>query len=388
VVQQKWRLAAAVADLTGQPGFAQTFLPKGRAPEVGELFRMPHAARALRLIAQTKGEALYRGEIGAAVAAFVQASGGALTPADLAAYAPEWVRPLAQDYRGYTLHEIPPNGQGIAAQMAAGILQHTPVAELPLDSLESIHLQIEAMKLAFADVYRHVSEPRTMRLTPAEMLDAGYLAERSRLIDPKRAQAPGPGLPKRGGTIYLTAADESGMMVSFIQSNYMGFGSGVVEPTFGISLQNRGHGFSRDLDSANVVGPGKRPFHTIIPAFLSRAGRPVMSFGVMGGHMQPQGHLQTMLRMVDHGQNPQAACDAPRWRVNDGLSINVEPHTDRAVVQGLMDLGHQIDGLDDSYMDFGAGQFIWRLDEGQGEAAERGYVAASDPRRDGAAVGF
>ena len=174
------------------------------------------------------------------------------------------------------------------------------------------------------------------------------------------------------------------MMVSFIQSNYMGFGSGVVEPTFGISLQNRGAGFSLDRMHPNVVAPGKRPFHTIIPAFLTRDGAPQMAFGVMGGHMQPQGHLQTLVRMLDHRQNPQTACDAPRWRVNDGLDINVERTMPAATIEGLRSLGHHIVGLDDSYMDFGAGQFVWRLGDPQGD----GYLAASDARRDGAAVGF
>jgi len=384
VVQQKWRLASKVAELIEGPGYAETFLPKGRPPEVGERFAMPHASRALRLIGATQGEAFYRGEIAQAIAAWSKQHGGAMTAADLAAYQPEWVTPLAQDYRGHTLHEIPPNGQGIAAQMALGMLQHFDLAALPVDGPACQHLQIEAMKLAFADVYRFVADERFMEGPPAMLLDAQYLATRARLIDPQRAQAFGPGDAIKGGTIYLSAADESGMMVSFIQSNYMGFGSGVVEPTFGISLQNRGHGFSLDAHSPNVVAPGKRPFHTIIPGFLSQDGQPVMSFGVMGGNMQPQGHVQTLVRMLDHGQNVQAACDAPRWRFNQGLEINVEAGMPAATVDALRALGHRIDGFADSYQDFGAGQFIWRL----GDPAVEGYVAASDPRRDGAAVGF
>ena len=384
VVQQKWHNASQVADLVAGPGFAAQFLPKGRAPEVGERFAMPNMARALRLIGATKGEAFYRGEIGAAVAGWSSQHGGALTAADLANYRPEWVEPLAQEYRGHTLHEIPPNGQGIAAQMALGMLQHFDLAALPIDGPACQHLQIEAMKLAFADVYRFVADERFMEGPPSTLLDPQYLAARAKLIDPTRAQVFGAGYGIKGGTIYLTAADESGMMVSFIQSNYMGFGSGVVEPTFGISLQNRGHGFSLDAHSPNVVAPGKRPFQTIIPGFLSQGGRPVMSFGVMGGNMQPQGHVQTLVRMLDHGQNLQAACDAPRWRFNQGLEINVERHMPAATLQALQALGHQVVGLEDSYMDFGAGQFIWRL----GDPAVEGYVAASDPRRDGAAVGF
>jgi gamma-glutamyltranspeptidase/glutathione hydrolase len=384
VVQQKWMLASKVAELVAGPGFAAQFLPKGRPPEVGERVAMANVARALKLIGATKGEAFYRGEIGAAVADWSRQHGGAMTAADLASYQPEWVTPLAQDYRGHTLHEIPPNGQGIAAQMALGILQHFDLASLAIDGAACQHLQIEAMKLAFADVYRFVADARFMEGPPSVLLDAQYLATRARLIDPMRAQVFGAGYGIKGGTIYLSAADESGMMVSFIQSNYMGFGSGVVEPSFGVSMQNRGHDFSLDAKSPNVVAPGKRPFHTIIPGFLSQAGQPVMSFGVMGGHMQPQGHIQTLVRMLDHGQNVQAACDAPRWRFNEGLEINVERHMPAATLQALQALGHQVVGLEDSYMDFGAGQFIWRL----GDPAVEGYVAASDPRRDGAAVGF
>ncbi|MBB3282750.1 gamma-glutamyltransferase family protein [Mitsuaria sp. BK037] len=384
IVQSKWRMASEVADLVAQPGFAEAFLPRGRAPEVGELFRFPGAARTLRLIAATKGEAFYRGEVAEATAAFARETGGAITAADFAAYAPQWVDTISMDYAGHTLHEIPPNGQGIAALIALGILKQFDIGALPVDSTASQHLQIEAMKLAFADVYRHVGDPRTMKVQVAELLDPGYLASRAKLIDMKRAQDFQAGNPVKGGTIYLTAADESGMMVSFIQSNYMGFGSGVVVPGYGLSLQNRGHGFTREAGHANVVAPGKRPFHTIIPAFLMKDGQPQMSYGVMGGNMQPQGHLQTLVRMLDYRQHPQAACDAPRWRFNEGLSINVEPSMAPQTIDGLRALGHQIGDIHDSYQDFGAGQFIWRL----GDPAVEGYVAASDPRRDGAAAGW
>lgn len=385
VVQQKW--AAAVPELQSQPGFAQSFMPWGRAPQVGELFQFPAAARALRAIGATRGEAFYTGEIAQAMAAFAQAQGGSLSLADLAAHRPEWVTPIARNYRGYTLHEIPPSGQGIAALIALGILEQFDLARLPVDGPEAQHLQIEAMKLAFADVYRYVAEPSSMEVTPAQMLDDGYLASRARLIRMNQAQDFGAGNPVKGGTIYLTAADENGMMVSFIQSNFTGFGSGCVEPTFGISLQNRGFGFSTDpagANRANLVAPGKRPFHTIIPAFVTKDGQPVMSYGVMGANMQPQGHMQTLVRMLDHGQNPQMACDAPRWRFNAGLSINVEASMQPATVQGLQALGHRIDVLQDSYQDFGAGQFIWRM----GDPQVHGYLAASDARRDGLAAGF
>jgi gamma-glutamyltranspeptidase/glutathione hydrolase len=354
---------------------------------VGELFRFPAAARGLRAIASSKGRAFYEGEIAHALEKFSAQNGGSLTVGDLAAYRPEWVEPIAKTYRGYTLHEIPPNGQGIAALMAVGILSQFDLASLPLDGVASQHLQIEAMKLAFADVYRYVADPRSMELSPDQMLDETYLAHRARLIDPRRAQDFQAGNPVKGGTIYLSAADENGMMVSFIQSNFMGFGSGVVEPDYGISLQNRGHGFSADPgapNKANLVAPGRRPFHTIIPAFLTREGQPVMSYGVMGGNMQPQGHMQTLVRMLDYGQNPQAACDAPRWRFNEGLSINAEAGMRADTVRGLQALGHKLDVINDSYQDFGAGQFIWRA----GDPAVEGYVAASDARRDGQAVGF
>ena len=382
IVQGKW--AAPVDELKSLPGFAQTFLPRGRAPNVGELFQFQAAARALRAIAATKGEAFYRGEIADAIATFSAQNGGSLTAADFAAYQPEWVKPIGKNYRGHTLHEIPPNGQGIAALIALGILDRFDIAGMDPDGVDSQHLQIEAMKLAFADVYRYVSEPASMEVTVAQMLDDSYLASRARLISLTQAQDFGAGNPVKGGTIYLTAADESGMMISFIQSNYMGFGSGCVEPTFGISLQNRGHGFSLNAASPNVVAPGKRPFHTIIPAFLTKDGQPVMSFGVMGGNMQPQGHLQTLVRMLDYQQNPQAACDAPRWRFNQGLEINVEASMAARTVQALSDRGHHMEVINDSYQDFGAGQFIWRA----GDPAVHGYVAASDARRDGQAVGY
>ncbi|WP_375454530.1 gamma-glutamyltransferase family protein [uncultured Methylobacterium sp.] len=382
VVQRKWAAAAQVADLVRQPGFADFFLPRGRAPEVGERVALKAAARTLRAIGATGGRAFYEGEIAQAMARHAAANGGAMTVADLSAYRPEWVTPTRKDYRGYTLHEIPPNGQGIAAQIALGILEHFDLASLPPDGAEAQHLQIEAMKLAFADTYRYVADGFAMTLTPEQMLDDGYLGRRARLIDPRRAQDFGAGNPVHGGTIYLTAADESGMMVSFIQSNFMGFGSGVVVPEWGVSLQNRGYGFVLDPASPNCVAPGKRPFHTIIPGFLTQDGAPVMSFGVMGGNMQPQGHVQTLVRMIDHGQNPQAACDAPRWRFNQGLAINAEAAMPADTLAALVALGHAVEVIDDSYQDFGAGQFIWRM----GDPAVEGYVAASDPRRDGQAA--
>ena len=382
VVQEKW--AAAVPDLKDLPGFAEVFLPLGRAPHVGERFAFPGAARALTRIAVTQGTAFYGGEIAAAAAAHAAKHGGAMRVADFEAYSPEWVEPIGMDFLGSRLHQIPPNGQGIAALIALGILQHVDVAAHAVDSAAAQHLQIEAMKLGFADTYAYVADPIAMRRSVEEMLDPQYLKERAALIDPRRAQVFGEGHKDMGGTIYLTAADERGMMVSFIQSNYMGFGSGVVLPEWGLSLQNRGHAFSLDPASPNCVAPRKRPFHTIIPGFLTKDGLPQMSFGVMGANMQPQGHLQTLVRMLVYGQQPQAACDAPRWRFNQGLELNVEATMPSATTFELRELGHQIEVIHDSYQDFGAGQFIWRL----GDPAVEGYVAASDPRRDGQAAGY
>ncbi len=378
VIAGKW--AKAVPILDAVPGFAAHFLPRGRAPEPGEIFAAPAMARTLELIAATRGEAFYRGELAEKMVAHSRAHGGGHALEDFASHANDWVTPLALDYRGTTVHEIPPNGQGIAALMALGIVEHFDLASHPVDSAEVQHLEIEAMKLAFADVYRYVSDPRTMEVSPAQLLDRGYLATRARLIDRRRAQDFKHGTPPQAGTVYLTAADASGMMVSLIQSNYMGFGSGIVVPGTGISLQNRGTGFSLQPGHPNRVGPGKRPFHTIIPGFATRAGKPYASFGVMGGPIQPQGHLQTLVRLLDFGQQPQAVLDAPRWKVNAGLSLDLEPGVTTAVRDGLAALGHRFASIADAYMDFGAGQFIVRTEDG--------YVAGSDPRRDGQAAGF
>ncbi|WP_353630946.1 gamma-glutamyltransferase family protein [Achromobacter xylosoxidans] len=382
MVHRKWAAQADV--LQPQPGFSEHFLPRGRAPLIGEHFILKGAAATLKRIAASGGRDFYEGETAHKLVAHAQAHEAAMTLADLRDFAPEWVTPISQSYRGHTLHQIPPNGQGIAALIALGILQNFDLAARPIDHPDTQHLLLEAMKLAFADVYAHVADARHMRLAPEQMLRADYLAERARLIDPNVAQAFACGHAPQGGTVYLTAADRSGMMVSFIQSNYMGFGSGVVVPGTGVSLQNRGHCFSNQADHPNAVAGGKRPFHTIIPGFLMRDGAPVMSFGVMGGNMQPQGQVQTLVRMLDYGQQPQAACDAPRWKWNQGLAVDVETSMPAAVTQGLRARGHVLEGIDDPYMDFGSGQFIWRL----GDPAVDGYVSASDSRRDGLAAGY
>jgi gamma-glutamyltranspeptidase/glutathione hydrolase len=387
IVADKW--ARQVPGLKDLPGFAEAFMPRGRAPQPGERFVFTAAGATLRKIAATRGDAFYRGEVAEALVAHSRAQGGSMTLADLDAYRPEWVGTIAKDFAGHTVHEIPPNGQGIAALMALGILNHLDLASLPPDGVASQHLQIEAIKLAFADTYRWVADERAMtEVRAADLLDDAYLAARAKRIDPRRAQDFAHGLPPRGGTIYLSTADERAMMVSLIQSNYMGFGSGVVVPGTGVSLQNRGHCFTLADGHPNQIAPGKRPFHTIIPGFLTRTDhgvvKPQMSFGVMGGNMQPQGHLQTLVRMLVHRQQPQAACDAPRWKVGAGLAVDFEATMAPALVDGLKALGHRFEATPDAYMDYGSGQFIWKISDDPDD----GYLAASDSRRDGQAVGF
>lgn len=361
------------------PEFASAFLPNGRAPQAGELFRFQDQARTLERIAATKGETFYRGELAEKIVAHANATGGLMRESDLAEHRADWVDTVSQDYHGLELHEIPPNGQGLAALLMLGILAHHPVKDYPVDSADSLHVQIEAMKLAFADAHRYIADPETMDVATSALLDPDYLAERANMIDMQRAQDPGHGQPVKGGTVYLTAADESGMMVSFIQSNYAGFGSGIVVPGTGISLQNRGSGFTLEPGHPNQVAGGKRPFHTIIPGFLMQRGEPLMSFGVMGGPMQPQGHAQMVIRLGDYGQNPQAASDAPRWRVIEGLKVAVEPGLSSEVLEDLTRRGHQLEQAE-ALFGFGGAQLIHRLEDG--------YLAASDHRKDGQAVGF
>ena len=376
-ISAQW--AKQVPILKGQPGFADAFLPDGTPPKRGQQFRWPAHADALEHIARTRGKAFYQGPLAEKIEAHAKKHGGALTAADMAAHKSDWVKPLEVNYRGYTLHEIPPNGQGIVALMALGMLEHFDLRSHPVDGPASVHLQIEAQKLAFADAWRYVADlDHMVEVKPAHLLDPGYLKSRAKLIDPKRAQEFGAGTPPKGGTVYLTAADASGMMVSLIQSNYMGFGSGVVVD--GISLQNRAATFVLQAGHPNCVGPKKRPYQTIIPGFLTKDGKAVMSFGVMGGTMQPQGHAQVVVRIADYGQSPQAACDGPRFRFVQGMDVSVEENRfPPATLEGLQKLGHRIVTVDD-YNQFGSCQAIWKLDGG--------YFVASDPRRDGQAVGF
>jgi gamma-glutamyltranspeptidase/glutathione hydrolase len=375
-VAQQW--AAQVPLFHSQPGFAEAFMPGGRAPKPGELFRFPDHAATLEKIAATNGEAFYRGELAAKLEAHSTANGGVMSASDLAAHRADWVGTISGTYRGYTIHEIPPNGQGIVALIALGILQQFDISSLPVDSADSVHLQIEALKLAFADAHAYVADIDHMPVPPDSLLDKEYLKQRAGLIDPKRAKPAATGTPQ-GGTVYLTAADASGLMVSMIQSNYMGFGSGVVVAGTGISLQNRGADFVATQGHPNQVGPIKRPYHTIIPGFMTKDGAPVMSFGVMGGPMQPQGHVQVIVRIADYGQNPQAACDGPRFRWVQGMQVSCEGGFPPSTLDELRQRGHDLLAMDD-YNSFGSCQAIWRLDGG--------YLAASDPRRDGQAAAF
>ncbi len=367
------------------PEFCRTFLPQGRAPRPGEQFICEQQAETLERIAETHGRSFYKGKLAQRIAADSAANGGLMTVEDLAAHECDWVDPLSIDYRGFTLHEIPPNGQGLAALIALGILAHRSLGDLPVDSTDSLHLQIEAMKLALADAHRYIADPATMDINPASLLDHDYLQSRAELIDIDHAADPGHGQPQPSSTVYLAAADESGSMVSFIQSNFEGFGSGIVIPGAGISMQNRAIGFTLEQGHPNQIGPGKRPFHTIIPGFVTRrdnAGNPtpVMAFGVMGGHMQAQGHVQVVIRLADYGQNPQAALDAPRWRIEAARRVTIEPGFDPDVYEQLRQRDHDVLIAEAKTVHHGGGQAVFKLDDG--------YLAASDMRRDGSAVGF
>lgn len=380
IIAELWK--RGVEELKDQPGFAEMFAPDGRAPVAGELFRSGDLAASLRLVAETGGEAFYQGVLGQRIVDFAAQHGAALSFDDLAAHRNEWCGTISQGFGEIALCEIPPNGQGIAALMALGIVGHLDIAELDPDGADALHLQIEAMKLAFADVEEYVADIRFMtEVTVDRLLDPAYLAARARLIDRRRAQIFKPGAPRAGGTVCLAVADEAGMMVSFIQSNYLGFGSGVVVPGTGISLQNRGYGFSLQAGHPNLVGPSKRPFHTIIPGFVTKGGDPLMAFGLMGGQMQAQGHLQMVLRTQAWRQDPQAAADAPRWRVVSGVDVAVEPALRDAVISELAARGHRVvRETPDQDFGFGGAQLVHRI--------EGGYVAGSDPRKDGCAAGF
>lgn len=333
-----------------------TFAPKGRAPKAGEIWASEDHAKTLRLIAETNAEAFYRGELAEKIASFSKEHGGYLTEEDLAEFQPEWVDPIHVHYRGYDVWEIPPNGQGIVALHALNILKGFTFSER--DSVDTFHKQIEAMKLAFVDGKKHVTDPRDMKYTVDEILSDDYAEARRSLIGDE-ALMPEAGEPFGGGTVYLCTADEEGNMVSFIQSNYKGFGSGIVVPGTGIALQNRGKDFSLDPNHVNALKGGKKTYHTIIPGFLTKGDQPIGPFGVMGGYMQPQGHLQVVMNTIDFGLNPQAAIDAPRWQWIKDKKVIVEHRFAHHFVDALKLKGHDISYSENPNL-FGRGQIIWR----------------------------
>ncbi len=355
----------------------ETFAPKGRAPVAGEMVFLPEHARTLEEIGRTDGDSFYTGEIARKIDAESRKYGGYLRYEDLAAHRADWVEPLRVSYRGYEVCEIPPNGQGIVALMALNILKEFRLTEP--DSPETVHRQIEAVKMAFADAFRHVTDPAHMRIAPEQLIRPEYGAMRAAQMT-DRAQVWTEQLPPKSGTVYLCCADGAGNMVSYIQSNYNGFGSGIVVRGTGIALQNRGADFSLDPAHINCLQPGKRSYHTIIPGFLMREGRPVGPFGVMGGYMQPQGHVQVMSQYIDFHRNPQQALDAPRWQwLRDGRVV-VEESFDRGVMEALRERGHEISVSADTGS-FGRGQMIVRLENGV-------LVGGTEPRTDSSIACF
>lgn len=349
-----------------------TFAPGGRAPEIGEIWRSPGHAATLREIAETKAESFYRGRLAEQIEAVFTKYGGYLRASDLADFRPEWVDPVSINYRGYDVWELPPNGHGIVALVALNILKGFELSER--DTVQTYHLAIEALKLAYIDGKKYIADPRYMSVKVADLLSEAYANERRRLIGAS-ALTPEPGRPPGGGTVYLSAADGDGNMISYIQSNYQGFGSGVVVPGTGISLQNRGANFNLDPVSDNCLGPAKKPYHTIIPGFMTHDGRPVGPFGVMGGFMQPQGHMQVIMNTVDFGMNPQAALDAYRWQWMEGKTVEIEPGTPLHLFDGLLRKGHELKWAQGSGT-FGRGEIIWRLENGV-------LVGGTEPRTDG-----
>ena len=379
IVAYFWGFAAS--RLGGYEGFRRAFMPHGRAPRAGELFRHPGMAEALREIGISGGESFYSGRLADAMADASQKEGGYLTKNDLSSHVSEWVDPIGVNYRGYDVFEIPPNGQGIVALMALNLLESCDLSGLSYDDPVRVNLIAEALRLSFADAHERLCDPRFREVPVQRMLDKGYAAERASLITRGKAMQEAPtGLPWRGGTVYLCAADADGMMVSLIQSNYMGFGSGIVIPEHGISLQNRGAGFSLVHGHPNELEPGKRPFHTIIPGFLMKDGAPLGPFGVMGGDMQPQGHVQLISSIVDMGLGPQSGIDMPRFRVSEGRKLHLEKGLGH--IEGQMaEMGYEV-SVEKTDAMFGGGQMIIR------DAESGAYTAGTESRKDGIAIAF
>ena len=353
-------------------GWFATFTKEGRPPRAGERMRLPDHARTLSRLSETKCEAFYRGDVAEAIDRFSRETGGFVRKEDYAAWAPEWVTPISVSYRGYDVWELPPNGHGIVPLMALNILKGFSFTER--ESAETLHRQFEAMKMAFADGMHFVTDPAYMGVSPEALLCERYGAVRRAEIG-ECAKEPTHGDPSCGGTVYLATADGEGNMVSYIQSNYCQFGSGIVIPGYGIALQNRGMNFSLDPAHVNVLAPHKRTYHTIIPGFLTREGRAVGPFGVMGGFMQPQGHLQVVTNALDFHMNPQEILDAPRWQWTGGMHFDAEPGIPLSVIEELRARGHRITISDDMSI-FGRGEIIWRTEDGV-------LCGATEPRADG-----
>ncbi|OGL62145.1 MAG: gamma-glutamyltransferase [Candidatus Tectomicrobia bacterium RIFCSPLOWO2_12_FULL_69_37] len=359
----------------------KTYLPSGRAPRAGEVFRNPKLAASLRAVAEGGREVFYEGAIAKEIVRYSKEVGGLFEMEDFAATRSTWVEPIRTSYRGHELCEIPPNGQGLAALLCLNIVGEDPVGDFSYGSADHLHFMIEAMKLAFADRSRYIADPGMADVPIPGMLSKGYAKERRKLIQPGQAGDPAPGAPHGwSDTIYLTAADAEGNMCSFINSLFSQFGSGVAGGETGIMLQNRGWGFVLEEGHPNCIAPGKRPFHTIIPGFVMKDGEPWMSYGVMGGDMQPQGHVQVLSNMLDFGMDIQEAIDAPRFRVLGGRKVAVENGVPDPVLEELRRRGHEAERAG-GYEGFGGGQGIVCLPGGV-------YIAGSDHRRDGCAVGF
>lgn len=381
IVSDRWEAAFRVYRARSGEEFKhwfEAFAPDGRAPSAGEVWRLPEQAKTLSAIAETGGEAFYRGDLAEKIGDFFQRYSGYLAAGDLAAFEPEWVEPVRLHYRGYDVWEIPPNGHGIVALMALNILNGLELGAK--DTAEAYHLQIEAIKLAFLDGLEYIADRRSMKVEVSDLLSDAYAAERRSLIG-GRAIVARSGKPRGGGTVYLATADGEGNMVSFIQSNYQGFGSGMVVPGTGIALHNRGFCFSSDSRHPNCLKPGKKPYHTIIPGFLTKDGKPVGPFGMMGGFIQPQGHVMIVTNCVDFGLNPQAALDAPRFRWTAGRVVEVEAQFPPHLAEALARMGHDVRYGAVGDRDFGRGQIIQRDKNGV-------LAGGSEPRADGQVCGW
>ncbi|MCI1241393.1 MAG: gamma-glutamyltransferase family protein [Bifidobacterium subtile] len=338
----------------------RVFAPGGMGPSAGDIVRLPDHADTLQSIGETNAQSFYQGELAHAIDRVSRAAGGYLRYEDLAAYHPQWVDPIRVNYHGYDVCEIPPNGQGIVALMALNILSNFDFVRK--EDAETCHRQIEAVKMAFADAFEFVTDPDGRDMDIESYLSPVYGADRAARIG-QGAEIRTLSTPADGGTVYLCCADGEGNMVSYIQSNYMGFGSGIVVDGTGIALQNRGADFSLDPKRANALAPGKRSYHTIIPGFLMKDGRPVGPFGVMGGYMQPQGHVQVAMNYIDFGLNPQQSLDAPRWKWDKASDVRMELGFDADIMHDLQERGHQV-SISMESADFGRGQMIVRNDNG------------------------